>query len=182
MRFCSPNKNLCRDDTIALDLIDQVTRGQHGGDRKSEDIKIDNIQLDSPPTGNARAQAPRLLHEPGEIGRGRDRGSVTTSIESDRGADYLTARIACDNPSVSRAFDTFSAACIIGITKVSNGSDTFVSHVQAKTTPTYHEQLIPSRYRTVVRYHLSHPSIRGVRVIPTVETHLHAMGQNEAAA
>ncbi len=47
------------------------------------------------------AQAPKDLAAHGEVGRGRDRGCVTTSIKGrERGADYLAARIARDRPDI----------------------------------------------------------------------------------
>lgn len=39
-------KRICRDDVAAMDAIDRVTV-HHGGDRKSETIKDNNIMLDS---------------------------------------------------------------------------------------------------------------------------------------
>jgi hypothetical protein len=46
-----------------------------------------------------RAMAAKALTKHGELGRGRSRGSVTTSI-NDRSAKYLTARIARDRPDI----------------------------------------------------------------------------------
>ncbi len=57
-------KNLCRDDAAALDAIDRATVGEHGGDRKSERIKNNNVTLEEAPkpqTGNANAYALRKL-------------------------------------------------------------------------------------------------------------------------
>jgi hypothetical protein len=52
-------QNLCRDDAEALGELEKVTQRQHGGDRKSDEIKIDNVQLDPTPTGNSRTAALR---------------------------------------------------------------------------------------------------------------------------
>jgi hypothetical protein len=39
-------------------LVDRALQRPHGGDRKSEDIKIDNVQIDAP-TGNTQTAALR---------------------------------------------------------------------------------------------------------------------------
>lgn len=58
-------KNLCRDDTEALDLLDKVIQRPNGGDRKSDGIRFDNVQTDAeiPPTGNTSAAALRRLRK-----------------------------------------------------------------------------------------------------------------------
>ena len=53
-------KNLCRDDTEALDLVDRVTQGKHGGDRESTPIKNNIVNL---APGNSRANALRRLRK-----------------------------------------------------------------------------------------------------------------------
>lgn len=40
-------RRLCADDTEALDELEKAVQGKHGGDRKSDQIKSDNITLDS---------------------------------------------------------------------------------------------------------------------------------------
>ena len=40
-------KRICSDNNEAMRLIEDVTVGKHGGDRKSENIKINEIKLDS---------------------------------------------------------------------------------------------------------------------------------------
>jgi hypothetical protein len=59
-------KHLCRDDPGALDAIDRATVGGHGGDRKSEQIKSNNVTLEEalkPQTGNANTYALRKLRK-----------------------------------------------------------------------------------------------------------------------
>ena len=65
-------KRVCAGDTVALDLIDQAERAQtpHGGDRRSEAIKIDNINLEKRaaaesevPSGTAAQYALRRLRK-----------------------------------------------------------------------------------------------------------------------
>ena len=41
-------KKYCREDLELLDLIDRETQGKNGGDRKSSNIRIDNINSDTP--------------------------------------------------------------------------------------------------------------------------------------
>ncbi len=47
-----------------------------------------------------RARNPKDVAVKGSVGRGRNRCSDTTPIGDDRGADYLTARIARDHPAI----------------------------------------------------------------------------------
>jgi hypothetical protein len=64
-------KNLCRDDVQALDLLDQATKNGHGGDRKSEEIKLDNVKLEKKtetPDGNSEASALRRLRKDAKAG------------------------------------------------------------------------------------------------------------------
>ncbi len=56
-------ERICRDDEDAMKLIHKVTIGSHGGDRKSKNIKIDNVNLATPPNGNARQHALRKLRK-----------------------------------------------------------------------------------------------------------------------
>jgi hypothetical protein len=44
-------------------MLDEAVRGKHGGDRKSESIKLYNVQLDKPPSGNTRASGLRKLQK-----------------------------------------------------------------------------------------------------------------------
>jgi hypothetical protein len=53
----------CAEDKEALSLIYQATQGKHGGDRKSERIKTDNISLDTNQHGTSRQQALRKLRK-----------------------------------------------------------------------------------------------------------------------
>lgn len=66
-------RGLCRDRVDVLDLIDQVLQRPHGGDRRSEEIKVDNVNLEKgeKPTGNASARALRALrnHAPEQHAR-----------------------------------------------------------------------------------------------------------------
>lgn len=56
--------NLCSDHPDVQALLDEVTATQHGGDRKSEEIKNDNVNLDSEvPNGNSRAYGIRKLRK-----------------------------------------------------------------------------------------------------------------------
>ena len=55
-------KRIVADDPEAVDLLDRVLQGEHGGDRS----KLDNIQLASPssaPTGTSQARALRRLRK-----------------------------------------------------------------------------------------------------------------------
>lgn len=55
-------KRIVADDREAVDLLDRVLQGEHGGDRS----KLDNIQLASPssaPTGTSQARALRRLRK-----------------------------------------------------------------------------------------------------------------------
>ena len=59
-------KRMCASDREALDLLDQVTTGEHGGDRKSEEamtIKRDNVTLDNADRGNSPSYALRRLRK-----------------------------------------------------------------------------------------------------------------------
>ena len=51
---------------MALDALDKATVGGWGGDRKSEEIKLNNVNLDSgteAPVGNSNAYALRKLRK-----------------------------------------------------------------------------------------------------------------------
>jgi hypothetical protein len=73
-------QNLCRDDAEALAEWEKVTQRQHGGDRKSDEIKIDNVQLDPAPTGNSRAAAlPRLRKDREDLHKKVLAGEMTCS-------------------------------------------------------------------------------------------------------
>lgn len=48
-------KNICRDKPEAIALIEKATAGKQGGDRKSEKIKVDNINLDHKVKGGTKA-------------------------------------------------------------------------------------------------------------------------------
>jgi hypothetical protein len=56
-------ENLCRDDFDALRLLKDVTTNPHGGDRRSESFKSDNVTLESTANerGNERSYALRKL-------------------------------------------------------------------------------------------------------------------------
>ena len=56
-------ERICGEDKEALSLIYQATQGKHGGDRKSERIKTDNISLDTNQHGTSRQQALRKLRK-----------------------------------------------------------------------------------------------------------------------
>lgn len=58
-------KRWCRDYLDVLDLIDKATIGQHGGDHGNQYTggKMDNVQLDTPPTGNSRQRAIHRLRD-----------------------------------------------------------------------------------------------------------------------
>jgi hypothetical protein len=57
-------KRICRDDKETLDLIDQATQGQHGGDHGNQYTggKIDNVTL-ATTTGNGEQYALRRLRK-----------------------------------------------------------------------------------------------------------------------
>ncbi len=44
-------------------MLDEAVQGKHGGDRKSENIKMDNVQLDIYQGGNSRAAGLRKLRK-----------------------------------------------------------------------------------------------------------------------
>lgn len=54
-------RHLCRDDPEALDLLDQVTRRDHGGDRQSDEFKTHNVQLES--SGNNGGRRDKALRK-----------------------------------------------------------------------------------------------------------------------
>jgi hypothetical protein len=58
-------KRLCGADPETLDLIDKAVKGQHGGDRRSESIKVNNVDVDREerPRGNSRQKAIRDLRD-----------------------------------------------------------------------------------------------------------------------
>ena len=56
-------KRICRDDAEAIRLIGEVTTGEHGGNRRSEGFKPDNVSLETAPYGNDRQYALRRLHK-----------------------------------------------------------------------------------------------------------------------
>ncbi len=58
-------RRICAEDPEAMDLLDQVTQGQYGGDRRSEDFKIDivNLEKKSNPNGNSQSAALRRLRK-----------------------------------------------------------------------------------------------------------------------
>jgi hypothetical protein len=56
-------RRLCADEAEALDLIDRVAQTSHGGDRRSDNFKFDNVKLDLSETGNSRAYALRRLRK-----------------------------------------------------------------------------------------------------------------------
>jgi hypothetical protein len=55
-------RRICADHVDVLLLITQVVKGKHGGDRKSEAVKSDNVRLDDG-YGNDRSYALRRLHK-----------------------------------------------------------------------------------------------------------------------
>jgi len=81
-------KRICRDDVEALDALDKAlqTASPYGGDRKSEQIKFDNVKLDSSnqgdtaPTGNTRDYALRRLRSEQPELHARVLADVHTSI------------------------------------------------------------------------------------------------------
>jgi hypothetical protein len=57
-------RRICAEDKIALDMIDEAVQGKHGGDRKSDNIKPDNVRLDTKYNyGNDRSSALRRLRK-----------------------------------------------------------------------------------------------------------------------
>lgn len=56
-------QDLCRGDTEALDLLDQVAQQPAGGDRRSDDFKRDIVTLDPNPRGNSESGALRRLRK-----------------------------------------------------------------------------------------------------------------------
>ncbi len=56
-------KRICRDDAEAIRLIGEVTTGEHGGNRRSEGFKSDNITLETNQRGTSRQYALRRLHK-----------------------------------------------------------------------------------------------------------------------
>ena len=56
-------KRICADHKDVLLLIERAVQGKHGGDRKSKQIKHDNIMLDKPQYGTDRSYALRRLHK-----------------------------------------------------------------------------------------------------------------------
>lgn len=57
-------QRICADDTEVLDLIDATMQEKHGGDRKSDRIKPDNVRLDTKNSyGNDRSSALRKLRK-----------------------------------------------------------------------------------------------------------------------
>jgi len=45
-------------DPVAQDLLDQAMQGQHGGDHKSEEFNVDNVNIDRP-DGTSQSQGLR---------------------------------------------------------------------------------------------------------------------------
>lgn len=56
-------QRLCAEDPRALDLIDKTVQTKHGGDRRSEKFKNDNVKFDSRENGNSRVYALRRLRK-----------------------------------------------------------------------------------------------------------------------
>jgi hypothetical protein len=57
-------RRICAEHHDVLDLINRETQGKHGGDRKSEGIKTDNVRVDNPDAyGNDRSYALRRLRK-----------------------------------------------------------------------------------------------------------------------
>jgi hypothetical protein len=56
---------LCKDDKVALDLIDQAVKRPAGGDQRSEEAKtnVDNVNIDPRPDGNSEQAAIRRLRK-----------------------------------------------------------------------------------------------------------------------
>ncbi len=47
-------KKLCRDDVLTLELLAKVScQRSHGGNRRSENFKFDNVKFEKPATGNS---------------------------------------------------------------------------------------------------------------------------------
>ncbi len=98
-------RNLCRDDVEALDLLDKVTQG-HQGERTDFVYNVNEVDRESRPAGNSRAASLRRLR---------------------KDAEYLTRRIARDNPAllermktngvghlpISRAFSSARATALL---------------------------------------------------------------------
>jgi hypothetical protein len=56
-------KNLCGDDTEALDALDRATTGKHGGDHTSKESKSNNVKLAKAPEGTSNTYALRKLRK-----------------------------------------------------------------------------------------------------------------------
>lgn len=56
-------RNIVRDDVEAVDLLDQTVRSPHGGDHKSAQFKVDNINLETKPAGTSAEYALRKLRK-----------------------------------------------------------------------------------------------------------------------
>lgn len=55
-------RKLVQDDPVAVDALDRATQGKHGGDRKSDQINVDNVNVGRP-TGNSEAATVRRLRK-----------------------------------------------------------------------------------------------------------------------
>lgn len=67
-------RRIVADDPETLDLLDRALQNAHGGDRKSAEINVSNIHIDSPrPAGTTRTRALRKLRTEAE--RGDERAS-----------------------------------------------------------------------------------------------------------
>jgi hypothetical protein len=57
------HKRICADDIGVLDSIDRAVWEKHGGDRKSNNIKVAISNLDRKPTGTTRQRSLRKLRK-----------------------------------------------------------------------------------------------------------------------
>jgi hypothetical protein len=69
-------------DPELLPLLREASTGKHGGDRKSEDFKSDNITLETP-------------------ARGKKTTSNGPSLEPGNSRDYILARLKRDHPELA---------------------------------------------------------------------------------
>jgi hypothetical protein len=56
-------KNLCRDDAVAINEIDKVTKHSQGGDRRSANFKASNASFEKKPKQNTKGWALRRLRD-----------------------------------------------------------------------------------------------------------------------
>jgi hypothetical protein len=60
---CPALRNLCKDDVEVCDLIDEASKREGGGDKRSAESQttVDNVNSDPRPVGNSRDAALRRL-------------------------------------------------------------------------------------------------------------------------